>query len=328
MQYFIIGLIFLLGITDGFLLIAYAYNTGYAFPVLAGHIMIGFIVYGLIRKFLDYRNGVPNYLCFILPCLGEIMVALLYLSLTYFQNKSIVLGDYERYINFERYHDIKEKPDYGREMRTLSFLDQMNLLNPQVKKELIIDFGMTLTQYDKRVKILKHGLTDMDSEVQHYAAVSINMLENEYTYLINQFREEFNTNKDLDSLKKLARVYQSYLDSGLLIGEIFQVFNHEYVEVLLKLSGLQKENYESLNELVRAYIRSGDYLEAEEVNQKMLIQYPDKVEGIINNIKITYEKRDFVAVNQLITELIKKKADIPQEYKTNLSFWTAKEEIQ
>lgn len=326
MGYTAAGLIFLAGIIDGTALILAFLFPRYAIDAIFIHLILYLHINNLVDKLLDRHNGVPNYLALFMPGLGSILIAVSHFSLIYFRRDSIVLDDYERYINFQRFWDQQERVDYDKELQTLSFLDQMNLLDAKSKKQLIVDFGMN--QYEERVKILHKGLSDMDGEVQHYSAVTINMLENEYTRVINQLRERFNLDRDIDSLKRLAKAYENYMESGLLSGDVLQVFNKEYIETLLKLIERKKETPEVLHELINAYIRSKDLVQAETVNNRLLKKHPDSIEGLINQIHFAYEKRAFSKVNELVKDIKSLGTEQHPQIQTVLSYWLSKEEMQ
>lgn len=325
MEYLVISLIFLLGLLDGAIFLCLFIKPYYRYEVLLFHTLLYLIINILSDKYLKKYSEVPKYLAFFMPGFGGIIVSIIYFGLNYFLRDSIVLDDYERYINFDRFLELNKKIDFEKEVETISFLDQMNLLDTQNKKQLIIDFGLNHSQ--GKLNLLHKGLLDQDGEVKHYSAVTINMLENEFYYLINQLREEFNLDKNVESLQKLAKVYKNYLDSNLISGEFLYIFNNEYIDILHKLSELKSESPEILNELTDSYIRNDELGRAEEINSIMIKTYPDRFEGILLQIRLAYEKKDFVKMNDLIMDLKKNNFKIPEKYETFLSFWIGKEEI-
>lgn len=301
MQYIAIGLIFLLGIIDSFIMVFLFLYPHTITQSLSIHLLIYVLIHVLCRKYLNnIFSGIPNYLALFLPGLGGIMVSLLHLSLAYFQRDSVILDDYERYISFINLMDGPEKVDYEEEMRTLSFMDQMNLLDSSGKKNLIMD--LSLNQYDSKINLLQRGLSDSDLEVQHYSAATLNLIENEYTRTINKVREQFNLYNETEALKQLINVYKRYIESGLLSGEVLLVFNKEYIETLNKLLHRKKETPEILDELVKAYVRSGNFERARTVNLLLLKNYPNRSEGIGNEIQIAFEQKRFTEIHRLLTE--------------------------
>ncbi|MCK4257998.1 MAG: hypothetical protein KAX49_03420 [Halanaerobiales bacterium] len=325
MEYLVIGLIFLLGLLDVGIFLFLFNNPHYGKEVLVVHIVIYLIIKFFADKYLDDYDGVPTYLALFLPGLGEMVVSILYFSIHYFLRDSIVLNDYERYIKYQRFLDYNDKIDFEKELQTISFLDQMNLLDGDSKKQLIID--SSLNQYVGKIKLLQKGLMDWDGEVKHYSAVSINMIENEFSHLITQLREDFNLNKNLSTLQKLRQVYKNYIESGLISGEVLQIFNSEYIDILNKLRGLKKETPEILEELIVAYIRGGNFERSEEINRILLNIFPERFEGILYQLQIAYEKKDFTELNRVLLDLKKREIEIPKKYQTILAYWIGKEEI-
>ena len=310
--------IFLIGILDCIIFILFLENPKLIKEIMLVHTLLYLFIYNLENKYLKQTKGVPSYIAFFLPGIGGILVSGLYFSLDYFMRDSMVLEEYEQYIHYDRLLEDKKKLDYRKEVSTISFLDQMNLLDSESKKESIIEFDMNY--YDGRINLLQKGLVDQDGEVKHYTAVTLNMIENEFSIIINQLKEEFNTKKDIRILVKLSEVYKSYIESGLLSSEVLSAFNLEYIDVLNKLIESKKETLKIMNELVKAYIRDKNFKQAEKVNDNLLKKYTDKFDGIFNKIQIAYEKKDFYELNNLIMNLDNRE-DIPKEYEKILSFW-------
>lgn len=305
-----------------------------------------FIILLLLNKYtLNKYKGVANYLALFLPGLGWIIVTITYFSMHYFLRDSIVLSDYERYIQYGSDHNKYQSVDYNKEIKTLTFLDQMNIFNPNDKKQLIIESN--LKDYDSKIKLLQKGLQDIDNEVKHYSAVTLNMIENEFSNKINDLREIYNLQKDIDILIELEKVYYEYIQSGLLYGELLKVFNTEYIEVLNKLIDIKQNDFGLKNKLVQAYIRNDNLKKALEMNDILIEEYRGRIELLINYMNILYKRRDFISLNKLIdsfnnygnviletaatveSELYEKNYNIeinsiPEEFKENLSYWLGK----
>ena len=323
MVYLKISLIFLIGIFDGIIFLTIKPSNLYG--VLLIHLILYFLIKILAKKLPSSYNGVPNYLALFLPGLGGVIVSALYISLFYFQWEGIVLSDYERYIEYERFLEKESKLNYNKEIVTLSFIDQMRLLDTTRKKDLIVDFSQDY--YGEKVNVLQRGLLDKDSEVRHYSAVTLNMLENKFTNAISKLREEFNIYKDHDSLLKLARAYKEYLESGLISDEIFKIINNEYIEVLLKVIEKQKETPKILDQLVKAFIHNGNLFHAEKYNNHLNAKYPDTYEGFVNQMQIAYEKGDYNTLMQIIKDVQNRELKNSEGIKKQISFWKLEEEI-
>lgn len=323
MEFIKISLIFFLGIIDG--IIFFIIKPEYLIVSVLVHIIIYLIIHKMVMGLSNIFLGVPNYLALFLPGLGGVIISVLYFSLFYFQRDGVVLNDYERYLEFEHFFGEKKKLDYKKEMEILSFNDQMKFFDSTKKKKLIVDYSLGL--YGSNINLLQKGVKDEDIEVRHYSAVTINMIENNFTNSISQLREEYTTYHSIDSLIKLSEMYNEYLSSGLVSEEMLTILNKEYIEILLKLIEKNKYTLEVIDSLVKAYIRNGNLIRAEEFNNKLINNFPDNCEGIINQINIAYERRAFNEITLILKDVKSKKDVKSNKLKEQLSFWIAKEEI-
>lgn len=322
MKYKTIFFIILISIVDCLLFIYSLVNSSFLMKALIIHIMLYLIIDYLDDKYLDEYEGVPKYLALFLPGLGNIIIAILYFSLYYFLRDSLILEDYERYINYQSFLDKKLRVDFVKEMKTLSFLDQMGFLDPENKKKLIID--SSLNEYANIAKLLQKGLSDEDNEVKHYSAVTLNMLENEYSFKINQLRESYNQSNNVSTLLKLSEAYRDYIESDLLTDDVLQVFNYEYIQVLNKILKVNNETFEMLVELIKAYIRSNQLELAENIISLLDQQYPGKFEVKLYKMNIAYKKKDYRRLKKLLDDLMNNNIEIPKDYENMLAFWTRK----
>lgn len=312
-----IVLIFIISFLDSLILFIYDIN-------ILTYIFIHIIFYLLIRllsnKFTNACDGVSNYIVLFMPGLGGIIVGILYVTLYYFQWNGKVLSDYERYLDFEHNLEKEKKLNYKKEIGTFSFIDQIRLLDVKRKKDLIVEYSMDYK--DNKIDAIQRGLQDDDSEVRHYSAVTINMLESEYTKMLADLRNEYNTYHDNNSLMKLYSGYKDYLTSGLIESEVYQIINLEYIEILQKLLKKDITTLEIINQLVKAYLRSSNILKAEEINKIILSKYPNAIEGYINRINIAFEKKDYEELLKTVNEAKSNDFKNKEELNKHLLFWT------
>ncbi|KOA20668.1 hypothetical protein CLHOM_08100 [Clostridium homopropionicum DSM 5847] len=320
---FAIFSISLLSIIDLILLILILIYPKYQFASLGIHIFLYAFFKVLTNTYLKEYEGVPNYIFLFMFGLGGIIVSIIYFSLDYFLRDSMILDDYERYINYEELMSKRLSIDYEKEVKTISLLDQMKLMDVETKKQLILNFNSDKSS--NKLKFLKIGLNDKDIEVQHYSAVMLNMLENELSEAINQLRRDYNTTREINLLFKMAIVYKEYIDSELLTGKVLEAFNSEYIEVLNKICEAKKETPEIIDELVKAYLRSKNFTRAEEINEKVLETWPTSLEANLNKLRIAYERKEFFKLQDLIDNIPINTEEIPNRYTNLIEYWTRRE---
>lgn len=293
--------------------------------VLVIHGFVSLLAIVLIKKMPEIFKGVPIYLIFFMPALGGVLVFIINLSLSYFMRDGMVLSDYELLIEFKNNLNFKEKINYNKEVRTMSFLDMLDALGTEEKKQLIID--SEIFEYQGKIKLLQKGLSDADREIQHYSATLLNDKENDYTNKINYLREEYNIQKDEFALENLSKAYKQYIMSGLISGEVLYIFNGEFIETLEMALNMEKDNLRILDDLVKAYVRNNDFINAEKTNQRLLKKYPDNPEGVLNRLNISFEKDSLSQFDTLIEGLTEKEIKSSKSIEKLVSFWIRKEEI-
>ncbi len=310
-------LIIIISIFDIFILFIYDTNI---LIILLIHLLLYLAIRYLSKDFTDACAGIPIYLVLFMPGLGGLIVSALFVNLHFFKWNSLVLADYERYLDFEHSLDKQKKINYIKEIGTFSFIDQMRLLNVKEKKDLIVEYS--LDYKNNKINAVQRGLQDGDSEVRHYSAVTINMLESEYLNGLNELREEYNIYQDTNSLMKLYNGYKVYLSSGLISKEVYQIINKEYIEILLKVIDKNIISLEVLDDLVKAYLSSENIINAKKINDILLSKYPNKSEGYINKIKIAYEKRDYEELTRTVNEVELSDFENKEDIKDHLLFWS------
>jgi|GEM_PF-3245557 len=320
---FAIFLISLLSIIDLILLFNVIVYPKFQFFSLGIHIFLYVFFEILTNAYLKEYEGIPNYIFLFMFGLGGIIISIIYFSLDCFLRDSMILDDYERYINYEELMSKRTTIDYEKEVKTISLLDQMKLMDVETKKQLILNFNSD--KNSNKLKFLKMGLNDKDIEVQHYSAIMLNMLENELSEAINELRRAYNTTKEINLLFKMTKVYKDYIDSELLTGKVLEVFNSEYIEVLNKICDAKKETPEIIDQLVKAYLRSKNFTRAEEINKKILELWPTSLEAYLNNLRIAYERGEFYKLLGLIENIPISTEEIPNKYVNLIEYWTRRE---
>ncbi|SHH80961.1 tetratricopeptide repeat protein [Clostridium grantii] len=296
----------------------------YWWQFLIAHAVITVLISFLMKKIQEVQKGIPVYLIFFLPGLGGVIVFILYFSLSYFIRDSIVLSDYELLIEFENNNSFKEKINYNKEIRTMSFLDVIEVLDSEEKKQFIIE--SEIFEDKGKIKLFQKGLSDSDIEIQHYSATLLNDKENDYTNLIDYLKEEYNILKDYVSLENLSKAYKNYIDSGLISGELLYIINNDYIETLNKMIKIKQKDLMILDELVKAYIKNDDFLNAEKTNKILLKEYPNNCEGVLNKLNISFEKDLIFEFNKVINGLTEMEIKSCKRVEELVSFWIRKKE--
>ncbi|MGD1822145.1 MAG: hypothetical protein ACPKM0_05190 [Pleomorphochaeta sp.] len=293
-------LLFLLMIVDILIFIFLFITQDYLLIILILHVVIYTISWKLNKKIDNNKHELPFYIILFMPIIGPFIYFLFYFSLNYFFSDNELIMDYEKMIDAKLENISKNRIEYEKEIKTMSFIDMLSYMDPDRKKEVLID-----SQYSVRINnanILKKGLESDDKEVQHYSATLLNSKENELTNNISYLREKYNNSKNEVYLDQLINSYKVYINSTLIEEDSINIFRQEYIDVLnIKLKN-NTYTLEILSELFKTYIQIIDLNNAELINEKIIKEYGESEQTQINTLNILYKKGEF---NLLKDKLIK-----------------------
>jgi hypothetical protein len=287
---------------------------GHLYEVLAVHFILFLITVFCYRRFENTISDLPLYMILFFPVIGGLFITLFYFSTTYFYRDNLPLSDYEQMLESEEDTNIREKISYENEIRTMSFLDLLNYIGPERKKELLIhsQYGFDINN----TEILRKGLEAEDKEVQHYAATLLNTRENDYTNNISYLAEQYNLNDNPLILDKLANAYKDYIESGLIEEDSMGIFQKEYIEILNKIIQIKRYDLETLDLLFKAYVNNDNLVKAQEINNKIKIEFNRKDQVALNEIYILFQKTDhdgvFNKINDIDDKVINSNAQLKE----------------
>lgn len=262
--------------------------------VLIFHVLLFIVSVICYKRFDNTIDDLPLYLILLFPVIGGLYISLVYFSTTYFYRDNFPISDYEQMLISEDSTNLRQKVIYENEIRTMSFLDLLNYISPDKKKELLIDSHY---EFDiNNTDILRKGLEAMDKEVQHYSATLLNTRENEFTNKISYLSEQYGIKETPAILEELIQAYKNYIDSGLIEEDSMGIFLKEYIEVINKKIGLKNYDLTTLNMLFEAYVFNDDLIKAEEINNKISREYNRKDQVVLNELFILYQKDDHDAI--------------------------------
>ena len=292
----------------------------YILYMLFSYLMIRYIYYNKANEY----QGVPIYIYLFMPGLGSILLIFILLPLYYFKRSSFLIEDYETYIRFKNQLDSEKRFNYEASIKIISGLDLMNYLSPAAKKQMIIEKINKVS--GSKIQILKTANLDQDTEVQHYAAVMLNEIENNFNNKIYALKEDYKKNASLKILDQLILAYKKYIDSSLLEKNALSIYNDEYIRLLKirkKEAGLKEKH---LIDLMDAYIQKMDYIKSREVFELGIKRYPRLLELYLLKLKLDLKLNNDEAIQKDI-EVLKTfdSSQIKSKHcKSQLEFWSHK----
>lgn len=288
--------------------------------VIIIHLLLCYLTIKCYRKFEDTIDDLPLYLIIFFPIIGGLFISLYYFSTTYFYRDNLPLSDYEQMLAAEETTTFRDQVNYEDEIRTMSYIDLLNFLGAEQKKEILIN-----SQYSAKINntnILKKGLESDDKEVQHYSATLLNTKENNFTNSISFLTEEFISKKNPFFLDKLVIAYKDYIDSGLIEEDSMSIFTKEYIDALNKKIEINRYDVNTLCLLFKAYIKDNDLFNAEKINRKIEIEFNQKDIVCLNKIAILFEKSDYDGIYNELENIDNKIVNSNKKLKAIKAFYS------
>lgn len=192
----------------------------------------------------------------------------------------------------------KLKKDYTvSEFDVMSSYDLLSSSNNDNKKKFLFSFESK--DLKLKVEMLQRALQDENTEVIHYAATEVNKLDAGIQEKINNIEKEKIKETDKEEIKKLDykifKLYKSYVDSGLLFGEILNFYQNKTLKLLKNLQIDEKEKEFFLLELYENMNNESEY---EKLLKDRISKYSES-EIITKYLKFLYRQNRF---EELINE--------------------------
>jgi len=254
------------------------------------HFMLSLIFIFVYKRVFQESIGYYDVFIIIFPVVGMFLFFIDQVFSVWKAKKAIA----EEVLGNNEIEEIlqKLKKDYMvSEFDVMSSYDLLSSSNNSNKKKFLFPFESKDPKL--KVEMLQRALQDKNTEVIHYAATEVNKLDAGIQEKINNLEKEKIKETDKEELKKLDykifKLYKSYIDSGLLFGEILRFYQNKAIELLktLKISRKEKEFF-----LIELYENMDNKNEYENLLKNRIDMYSEP-DLITNYLKFLYKENRF-----------------------------------
>ncbi|PFN28155.1 tetratricopeptide repeat protein [Bacillus cereus] len=249
------------------------------------------------------KKGIIEF-CLILsllfPLIGLIVSAIM-LLLNIRKSKTEWLQQYSDYLSFQvdNYEDILESAK--QDMDLISFSSGLELDKPELHKQLIVQ--LSSSSISNEGGLLKEAIHHKDPETVHYAATTINFLNERYEKQIEYLNKQFLQSPQNDIAKELVSNYLRYIDSGLLSNQQKEKIVDEFMNfITLSVEIFPKESLYSF-QLGNLFLHQKQYAKSEEPFLNLIYLYPESYYGYVGLLEIYYEQKLWDKLYELINNL-------------------------
>ncbi|MFT9850503.1 tetratricopeptide repeat protein [Aneurinibacillus sp. REN35] len=256
----------------------------------------------LLPSLTEEKRGAASWIFVVsifLPFIGEILGLIVWLAEKKTHNRS-ALDTYDEYtrIHVDNYENIIEEA--ANDYRLLPIMQSLEMDDSEIKKEMLI--RLLDLNIGQKGKYLYTALQNEDTEVVHYAATSINVLKDRYIRRISSLRNQLRSENPAIYLE-LAQVYQHYLESDLLTGEMKHMTALEYHNVLKLAIQIIPTNPHLVFQQAEVCLLLRKNQEAEELGRRLIHQFPAYFGGYLIHMQLAYHNENWPRIREMIQRM-------------------------
>ena len=209
-------------------------------------------------------------------------------------------------------------------------LQEALLMNDaDTRRELIMDILYHDT--GEYIEVLQKAKYNDDVEVVHYATTAMAELQKDYEEELTQRRTAWEEKPDSQKrLKAYAQILESYVESGLLEGNIKRSRQEELGGLqerqLKEIRGSRDEEPERYWKWFRTLISLGRLEEAKKCAAYVTDRWPDREDGYMMELRLAVEKRDGSGIRQVIDRMERQGLYLSMKARKTVEFWKGNHE--
>ncbi|PFW57052.1 hypothetical protein COL13_11330 [Bacillus cereus] len=264
----------------------------------------------------ENKKGIIEF-CLIIsllfPLLG-LIVSVIMLLLNIKRSKTGWLQQYSDYVSFQvdNYEDILELAK--QDMDLISFSSGLEIDKPELHKQLIVQLSSSTISNEGG--LLKEAIHHKDPETVHYAATTINLLNERYEKQIGYLNKQFLQHPQNDIAKELVSNYLRYIESGLLSNQQKEKTINEFMSFITQSIELFPDELLYSFQLGNLLLYKKQYVESEGQFSHLIHRNPESYYGYVGLIELYYEQQLWDKLYKLIDNLTstKKVHILPRKY--------------
>lgn len=264
----------------------------------------------------ENKKGIIEF-CLIIsllfPLLG-LIVSVIMLLLNIKRSKTGWLQQYSDYVSFQvdNYEDILELAK--QDMDLISISSGLEIDKPELHKQLIVQLSSSTISNEGG--LLKEAIHHKDPETVHYAATTINLLNERYEKQIGYLNKQFLQHPQNDIAKELVSNYLRYIESGLLSNQQKEKTINEFMSFITQSIELFPDELLYSFQLGNLLLYKKQYVESEGQFSHLIHRNPESYYGYVGLLELYYEQQLWDKLYKLIDNLTstKKVHILPRKY--------------
>ena len=293
-------------------------KTAIGITALAIHLIICILIWSGIRTgFLKAKMYMLSLAVFV-PVWGPVCVLLIHFQLFSGTDQVKTVGVEKLRVNEEIYKNMF--PALEENDRDVVPLEEALLLNdPSRRRELIMN--VLNDNPGEYVELLKQARMNEDVEVVHYAITAMVELSKEYDFRLQKMEKLYAASPDdPEILEQYCDFMEEYLNQGILEAQMEREQRERYIR-LLRQKLKVKTTLSTCVRLFQNLMKTGDYVQAEEILRLMDQKWHRKEEFWILKIRYLAERKKGAELQQCLRQMKEEQIYLSSKSKEALAFW-------
>lgn len=210
------------------------------------------------------------------------------------------------------------------EQEAVPLEEAMELNDSQVQRKLMMD--ILQRNPEQYIELLQRTRMAEDVELTHYATTTIQEIQSGYEQKIQELSEELlKSPENPVLLMRMRRALKKYIESGLLSGNILDIYRGRLEEILERLCAAENASWRYRLEWVQNRIAERRFEGVEEVLAELLQTLPEQEEIYRTYVEYYFRMGNKEGIRRILGEIKQKNIYLTAEGKKWYAFWNGKE---
>jgi len=282
------------------------------------HIVMCILVFVLMKaKALKVQTQLMPVVVLV-PLWGMLCVLLLHLLHVFDWEGTVEAGVEKLHTNEDAHRSLLVE-DLNNQRSVVALQEALILNDAQLRRGMMLD--VLYENPEDYHALLNEAINNEDGEVVHYATTAMAELSKEYDAELRRLEKRYADDpENLETLRNYCDFLERYLQRNLLSGQMEQLQRRQYV-ILLERLYRKETSVKVCQRLLTAQIRLGDFAQATEQMEEMLMRWPQEESTLMCRLELAVGVGDGRALKQIVEQAHQEERYLSMSARQRLAFF-------
>ena len=282
------------------------------------HIVMCILVFVLMKaKALKVQTQLMPVVVLV-PLWGMLCVLLLHLLHVFDWEGTVEAGVEKLHTNEDAHRSLLVE-NLNNQRSVVALQEALILNDAQLRRGMMLD--VLYENPEDYHALLNEAINNEDGEVVHYATTAMAELSKEYDAELRRLEKRYADDpENLETLRNYCDFLERYLQRNLLSGQMEQLQRRQYV-ILLERLYRKETSVKVCQRLLSAQIRLGDFAQATEQMEEMLMRWPKEESTLMCRLELAVGVGDGRALKQIVEQAHQEERYLSMSARQRLAFF-------